>query len=168
VFIGDDGQEAIKNITATDNFRRVYEKLLSFSLMGDIDPEMFAKSHNGMSVEEFLASSQKTPMATISMHVEDYARALNGYTYYDKDGNEIRRYDENISQYYEYKFYQYSDWKVLVTVELFTKNEQGEFVTNSPDGVVGKFYASTAILEKLVGDIDRLLNAEVIDSTAKH
>ena len=89
-------------------------------------------------------------------------------TLIDEDGNEVRYYNENLSQYFEYKFYQYSDWKVLVTVELFTKNEQGEFVTNSPDGVVGKFYASTAILEKLVGDIDRLLNAELIDSSAKY
>ncbi len=165
--MGDAGVEEYETITATDNFRKLHLQLLYFSLMGDVDTVEFEKAM-GMSVEQYLASNDKKPIATISAHVEDYARALNGYTYYDKDGNEIRRYDENISQYYEYKFYQYSDWKVLVTVELFTKNEQGEFVTNSPDGVVGKFYASTAILEKLVGDIDRLLNAEVIDSTAKH
>jgi hypothetical protein len=165
--MGDAGVEEYETVTATDNFRKLHMQLLYFSLMGDVDPVEF-EAAMGMSVEEYLASNAKKPIATISTHVEDYARALNGYTYYDKDGNELRNYDENISQYIEYKFYQYSDWKVLVTVELFTKNENGEFVTNSPDGVVGKFYASTAILEKLVGDIDRLLNAEIIDSNVKY
>lgn len=165
--IGDDGQDKYETITAADNFRKLHLQLLYFSLVGDVDPVEF-EAAMGMSVEDFLASGNKKPIAQISMHVEDHARVLNGYTDFDEDGNEVRYYDENLSQYFEYKFYQYSDWKVLVTVELFTKNEQGEFVTNSPDGVVGKFYASTAILEKLVGDIDRLLNAELIDSSAKY
>ncbi len=165
--MGDAGVEEYETITATDNFRKLHMQLLYFSLMGDVDPVEF-EAAMGMSVEEYLASDDKKPIATISTHVEDYARALNGYTYYDKNGKEIRHYEENISQYIEYKFYQYSDWKVLVTVELFTKDENGEFVPKSEDGVVGKFYASTAILEKLVSDIDRLLNAEPIDYTTKH
>ena len=165
--IGDDGQEKYGTVTATDNFRKLHLQLLYFSLMGDVDPVEF-EAAMGMSVEDYLASADKKPIATISTHVEDYARALNGYTYYDKNGEEIRHYDENLSQYLEYKFYQYSDWKVLVTVELFEKNENGEFVTTSPDGVVGKFYASTSLLNKLVKDIDRLLNAELIDSSSKH
>ena len=148
-------------------FRILFLQLLYFSLVGDVDPVEF-EAAMGMSVEDYLASADKKPIATISTHVEDYARALNGYTYYDKNGEEIRHYDENLSQYLEYKFYQYSDWKVLVTVELFEKNENGEFVTTSPDGVVGKFYASTSLLNKLVKDIDRLLNAELIDSSSKH
>ena len=165
--MGDAGVEEYETVTASDNFRKLHMELLYFSLIGDVDPVEFEEKM-GMSVEDYLASESKKPIASISMHVEDYSRALNGYTYYDEDGNEVRYYDENISQYFEYKFYQYSDWKVLVTVELFTKNEDGEFVTNSPDGVVGKFYASTAILEKIVGDIDRLLNAELIDSDTKY
>ncbi len=165
--MGDAGVEEYENVTATDNFRKLHMELLYFSLMGDVDPVEF-EAAMGMSVEEYLADSNNKPIATISTHVEDYARALNGYTYYDKNGNLVRNFDENISQYYEYKFYQYSDWKVLVTVELFTKDENGEFVTTSPDGVVGKFYASTSILEKLADDIDRLLNAEIIDYSTKH
>ncbi len=161
--MGDAGVEEFETITAADNFRKLHMQLLYFSLMGDVDPVEFEASM-GMSVEEYLASDSKKPIAQISAHVEDYARALNGYMYYDENGEELRYYDENISQYFEYTFYQYSDWKVLVTVELFTKNEQGEFVTNSPDGVVGKFYASIATLEKLVGDIDRLLNGEMIET----
>ena len=165
--MGDAGVEEYETITATDNFRKLHLQLLYFSLMGDVDPVEF-EAAMGMSVEEYLASDDKKPIAQISTLVEDYARTLNGYTYYDKNGDEIRYYDENLSQYLEYKFYQYSDWKVLVTVELFEKDENGEFVTTSPDGVVGKFYASTSLLDKLVSDIDRLLNAEVIDSSTKH
>ena len=165
--MGDAGVEEYEVTTASDNFRKLHLQLLYFSLVGDVDPVEF-EAAMGMSVEEYLASENKKPIAQISTYVEDYSRALNGYTYHDENGQEIRYYDENTAQYFEYKFYQYSDWKVLVTVELFTKNENGEFVTNSPDGVVGKFYASTAILDKLVGDIDRLLNAELIDSNTKY
>ena len=164
--IGDDGQEKYETITATDNFRRLHMKLLSFSLMGDIDPVEFQNS-TGMSVEEFLASDQKQPMATISMHVEDYARALNGYTVRNESGEEVRFYDENNSQHLVYKFYQYSDWKVLVTIEVFEKDENGNLVPavtddNGDSVVVGKFYASTDILDMLVGDIDQLLKGELI------
>ena len=159
--MGDSGVTEYETITATDNFRKLHMQLLYFSLVGDVDPVEFQEKM-GMTVEEYLASEAKKPIATISTHVEDYARALNGYTYYDEDGKEVRYYDENTSQYFVYNFYQYSDWKVLVTVELFTKNENGEFVTNSPDGVVGKFYASTEILEAIVGDIDQLLKGELI------
>ena len=165
--MGDAGVTEYETVTATDNFRKLHMQLLYFSLVGDVDPVEFEEKM-GMSVEDYLASEAKKPIATISAYVEDYARALNGYTYYDENGEEVRYYDENNQQYFVYNFYQYSDWKVLVTVELFTKNENGEFVTNSPDGVVGKFYASTAILEKLVTDIDRLLNQELIDSETKY
>lgn len=170
--MGDAGVEEYENITATDNFRKLHMELLYFSLMGDVDPVEF-KNAMGMSVEEYIASTTKQPIATIFAHVEDYARALNGYTYHDKDGNEIRGYDENKSQYLSYKFYQYSDWKVLVTIEAYEMNEAGELVPvvtdeNGEPVVVGKFYASTSMLNKLVSDIDRLLNAELIDNTTKH
>jgi len=142
-------------------------KLLSFSLMGDVDPVEF-ETAMGMSVEEYLASDQKQPMATISMHVEDYARALNGYTVYDEDGKEVRFYDENNSQHLVYNFYQYSDWKVLVTIEVCKEDENGNLIPTVTDDngnpvVVGKFYASTDILDMLVGDIDQLLKGELIN-----
>ena len=164
--IGDDGQEKYESITATDNFRRLHMKLLSFSLMGDIDPVEF-EAAMGMSVEEYLASDAKKPIASISMHVEDYARALNGYTTRNENGEEVRIYEENNSQHLVYKFYQYSDWKVLVTIEVLEENEDGELVPSVKDEngdpiVVGKFYASTDILDMFVGDIDQLVNGELI------
>ena len=126
----------------------------------------------GMSIEEFLASDQKQPMATITTHVEDYARALNGYTEYDENDEEVPFYKENNSQHLVYKFYQYSDWKVLVTIEVFQEDENGNLVptVTDEDGnpiVVGKFYASTATLDKLVDGIDRLLNEQLVDSSTK-
>ena len=165
--IGDDGQERYETITATDNFRRLHMKLLSFSLMGDVDPVEFEKAM-GMSVEEYLASADKKAIATITAHVEDYARALNGYTIYDEDGKEVRYYDENNSQHLVYNFYQYSDWKVLVTIEVCEEDENGNLIptVTDEDGnpvVVGKFYASTDILDMLVGDIDQLLKGELIN-----
>ena len=164
--IGDDGQNKYETITATDNFRRLHMKLLSFTLMGDVDPVEF-EAAMGMSVEEYLASADKKPIATITTHVEDYARALNGYTTRDENGEDVRYYTENNSQHLVYKFYQYSDWKVLVTIEVFEKDENGNLIPTVTDDngnpvVVGKFYASTDILEAIVGDIDHLLKGELI------
>ena len=171
VGIGDDGQEKYGSTTATDNFRRLHLQLLYFSLVGDVDPVEF-EAAMGMSIEEFLASDQKQPMATITTHVEDYARALNGYTEYDENDEEVPFYKENNSQHLVYKFYQYSDWKVLVTIEVFQEDENGNLVptVTDEDGnpiVVGKFYASTATLDKLVDGIDRLLNEQLVDSSTK-
>ena len=159
--IGDDGQEKYESISATDNFRRLHMNLLYFSLIGDVDPVEF-EAVMGMSVEEYLASDAKRPIATISMHIEDYARALNGYTICNEKGEEVRFCEENNSQHLVYKFYQYSDWKVLVTIEEFKLDENGELVPTVTD-VEGKFYASTDILDKLVGDIDCLLNEQPIE-----
>ena len=166
--IGDDGQEKYETVTATDNFRRLHMHLLYFSLVGDVDPVDF-EAAMGMSVEEFLASDTKKPMATITAHVEDYARVLNGYTTYNGKDEEVRFYEKNNSQHLVYNFYQYSDWKVLVTIEVCKEDENGNLIPTVTDEngnpvVVGKFYASTDILDTLVEDIDRLLNAELIDS----
>jgi hypothetical protein len=142
-------------------------QLLYFSLSGDVDEVEFQNTM-GMTVDEFLKQDDKKPLAKITARVEDYAKYFNGYTYRDKDGNEVQLHKENSNQYFEYTFYQYTDWKVLVTVELFEKDENGNFVTTAEDGVVGKFYASTSVLDKLEKDIERLLNKEIIDSNTKY
>ena len=165
--IGDDGVNKRETITATENFKKLHLQILYFSLAGDVDEVEFANAM-GMTVDEFLNQDDKKPLAQISTYVKDYAKYLNGHTYHDEDGNELQWHDENSEQRFEYKFYQYSDWKVLVTVELFEKDENGEWVTTAEDGVVGKFYASTSILEKLEKDIQRLLNEEIIDSNTKY
>ena len=165
--IGDDGTNKREDITALQNFKNLLLQLVQFSLSGDADEVEF-KNAMGMTIEEFLKQNNKTPMAEIKVRVEDYAKFFNGHTYRDENGNEVQLYDENVEQYYAYKFYQYTDWKALVTVELFTKNENGEFVTTAEDGVVGRFYVSTSVLEKLEKDVERLLNKEPIESNKKH
>ncbi len=167
VFIGDSGVTETEIFTGTDNFRKLHLQLLHFSLEGDVNAAEF-EAAMGMTVEEFLASDTKKPTAQITTMVQDYARIFNGYTYRDKDGDEVRLFDENNKQYIEYKFYQYSDWKALVTVELFRMDENGEWVTTATEGVVGKFFVTSPILDKLQSDVDRLLNEEIIDSSTKH
>jgi uncharacterized repeat protein (TIGR02543 family) len=165
--MGDDGTNKRETITATENFKKLHMQLLYFSLSGDVDEVEFQNTM-GMTVDEFLKQDDKKPLAKITARVEDYAKYFNGYTYRDKDGNEVQLHKENSNQYFEYTFYQYTDWKVLVTVELFEKDENGNFVTTAKDGVVGKFYASTSVLDKLEKDIERLLNQEIIDSNTKY
>ncbi len=164
VYIGDAGVTQSETITATDNFRRLHMKLLQFSLEGDIDETEF-KSAMGMTVEEFLADPANKPDVTVSAYVEDYAKHFNGYME-KEDGEEHRVYTENRSQYLVYKFYQYSDWKSLVTVELFEKDENGNFVTTAPSGVAGRFYVTTPYLDMIEEDLNRIINEEIVESDA--
>lgn len=166
-FIGDSGILESETITATDNFRKITLQLLQFHLEGDVNEAEF-EAAMGMTVDEYLADPNKKATASIIALVEDYARVMNGYTYTDKNGEEQPWYDANNEQYIEYKFYMYSDWKALVTVELFTRDENGEFKTTAEDGVVGKFFVIPTVLDKLESDIEKLLNEEIIDATTKH
>ena len=51
--------------------------------------------------------------------------------------------------------------KLTAEIEL---DENGEFVTSSPDGVVGKFYASTGILDQLAKAIDNVLHGRLVEN----
>ena len=165
VFVGDAGVTESETITGTDNFRRLHMKLLQFSLEGDINEAEF-KAAMGVSVEEFLANPNNKPDASLTATVEDHAAHFNGYTKVE-DGVEKPVYTENLTQRLVYKFYQYSDWKTLVTVELFEKDENGEWKTTAPDGVVGRFYVTTPYLEMLENDINRIINEQIVDSNSK-
>ena len=155
----DTGAEKVEVITALDNFRRFYNQMLYFSLGGDVNASEFEKA-KGTDVETFLAG-EHTADAVFTFNVSDYASLLNGFTVFDKDGNESLLYDENNEKHMVVRFYGYSDWKSMVTVETLELDENGNWVPVQ-DAEIGKFFVSTEYINKLKTCIELLLAGELI------
>ncbi|MBQ7336577.1 MAG: DUF4340 domain-containing protein [Clostridia bacterium] len=153
-------------LTGHDNFRNLYGILAFFCLEGDVDETEF-ESRMGMSISEYLASDTKVKQASISYRAEDLASLFNASTVTNKDGETVRRYTENNEKYVVINFYQYTDWKSLVTIEALEKDENGNWVSNE-DSVVGRFYVLTSYLEKLESDVQKVLNKEYVDDSVKY
>ncbi len=164
----DTGVERVESITARDNFRRLYTQILYFSLEGDVDPKEFLEK-TGKTIDEFLAGPH-TADAAITISIEDYASILNAYTYFSNEKNEETGetvetehifYTENNTKNLVVRFYRYSDWKALVTIETFEIGEDGAPVY-SEAGESGKFFVNYNYLQKLQESFEQLLNQEII------
>ena len=166
-YTDDSGVVTTERFDATDNFRELYIQILQYSLRGDVDERDF-KKNTGLGISEFLAGANgKKPDATITMEVEDYAKLLNDSAILDSNGEAQLVHTENISRRLVFRFYRYSDMKVMLTVEAMEKDENGVWQPSS-EVPQGKFFVSASQLTKLESDAQRLLNGEWIDRNAKH
>ncbi len=155
----DTGAEKVEVVTAVDNFRCMYNQMLYLSLGGDINETEFQKAH-GMSVEEFLAGDVSAD-AVFTFNVEDYASVTNGFTVFDEDGEESFLYSENNEKRMVVRFYKYSDWKAMVTVQTLELDENGNWVPIQ-DEEIGKFFVSTEYLNTLKKSAELLVAGELI------
>ncbi|MBQ8415342.1 MAG: hypothetical protein IJX13_00350, partial [Clostridia bacterium] len=162
-YINDSGAQKVDFISAKDNFRALQYKLLYFSLTGMVSDTEFTKKY-GMTVEEYLASGAKAD-ATVTLTLRDYAKFFNHSVTKDEDGNEIPLYPENNEQRLVYRFYHYTDWKTMVTIEVLERNESGEWVSTQ-EGIVGKFFVKQDMLNTLFEDAERVVNGEKVDNWA--
>ena len=160
-YINDSGVSSVRLISARNNFRALQYKLLYFTLGGMVSETEFFKKH-GMSVEEYLASGAKAD-ATITLTLEDYAKFFNNSVVKDEDGNEVPLYTENNEQRLVYRFYRYTDWKTMVTIELMERDENGEWAS-AQEGIVGKFFVKQDMINTLFGDAERVINGEKVES----
>lgn len=165
-YISDNGLEDVQTVTATDNFRNFYVKLLNFSLEGDIDEDEFKKK-TGMSTDAYLALHREDADATLSFYSEDLAKYLNQSTYTTEDGKTEYYYKDNNSARVRIRFYRYTDWKAMVTIEQMKLDADGNWVP-AEDGVVGKFYVLSSYLEMLAADAQKVLNQEIVDTKTKY
>ena len=166
-YVDDNGATVTEKFTATDNFRNFYMQILQYSLRGDVDEKDFEKNM-GMSVQDFLASEKaKTPDATITTEVEDYASVLNDSVYRDEEGIVHKVHKENISRRLIFRFYRYSDMKVMLTLEAMELDENGVWQPSS-EAPLGRFFVSASQLDKLKTDAQRLIDGEWIDRNVKH
>ncbi len=166
-YTDDNGVATTERFDATDNFRELYIQILQYSLRGDIDEREF-KKNTGLEISEFLSGERaKKPDATITMEVEDYASILNDSVVYGANGEVQKVHAENNSRRLVFRFYRYSDMKVMLTIEAMEKDENGVWQP-SKEAVQGRFFVSAAQLTKLESDVQRLLEGTWIDRNAKH
>ena len=164
--LNDSGITETENVSATDNFRRLHMQLLMIALEGDVDGEEFERNM-GMSVKEFLNSGNAVPHAEITMRAEDYAKLLNASKVPDENGKLIPIHTKNMEQCLVFRFYRYTEWKSLVTIEALVKDENGNWVS-SGDELAGRFYVNSSLLDKMQSDIGKILNQELIDYSTKY
>ena len=163
--LNDSGVSESETISATDNFRKLHMQMLTISLEGDVNKTEFERNM-GMTVDAFLASGV-APDATISMVVEDEAKVLNSSKKRDESGKLVPVHTENIEQYYVFRFYSYTEWKSLVTIEMMEKDDNGNWVSSNSTPQ-GRFYVNSSILDKMESDIEKILDGELIDYTTKY
>ena len=146
------GNDTVEYLTANENLRRLYRKLILLSLEGDVN-EKDVQERYGMTVEEFIAS--RPAMASIQIKGSDYASLLNGYTYFDGD-EELRWHTEDLQKNILVSFYRYTPEKAIVTLQLLDEN-------GKPTGEAeGRFYVQAEYLEKLEGYVKSFVSREEV------
>ncbi len=158
----DSGGEKTKQVTGTDNFRKLYQMFLYASIEGDVDEAEFEKNL-GMSIEDYIAQGDGVCQAILKYHVEDKAYALNHYTYVDENGKTKDRWTENNEMDVVIRFYRYTERKSMITIEVIENYDANGNPISNPTKVVGKFYVLSTYLEELLDAGNRLLNQERVE-----
>ena len=143
-WINDAGVEKSKTYTATDNFRRLYSRLLWYNFEGDVNADEFYKE-KGMTIAEFIATdvADDKSVLRITFHVDD------------GKGNVT----DMALRFYEYG----SGRKLFVTVEVAEPDEGGT-VTYDATKAAGRFCVLATPLREAMNFADDLLNQILIPS----
>ena len=170
-YLTSAGKEKTRQISGTDNFRKLYTDLLFYTLEGDLDHREF-EANMGMSVKDYIAANgdetcgadpQKGLQAIIRFRAEDFAATLNNYVYTDKNGNEVKLYTENNKMDVIMRLYRYSDRKAYLTIECVDKyDSNGQPITN-PEWADGMFYVNVSYLNVIQESINRLLSNRPVE-----
>ena len=148
------GETLYEMVSAEQNYSRLHLALLNYVLEGDVKEKDLLERY-GMTVSQFIDAND--PTATIRILAEDQAKFFNGYYYYDSElGEDVLVHTENKVWNVEFKFYQYTDQKAILTVRVL--DEDGDPVSSE----YGRFYVSASFLETLHGYVEDLLNERVI------
>ncbi len=148
-----------KQVSAVDNFRKLYVQLLSYCMEGDIDKEDF-EAQTGMSIEEYIATHDCD--ASFSYRTSDMAKSMNMATYAgskDPLALEEKLVKDNNERRVIVRFYEYSDRRSIVTVELLGEGD----TEGDPANTVGRFYVLSDYLALLEDSVERLLAGELIE-----
>ena len=137
---GYTGTTKTKTYTALDNFRRLYSKLLWYSIEGDAD-----LTELGSDLKTYVTTH--APVATIQYSLEDMASILNP-----------ENFKANNKQSAVIRFYEYpgSERKLLLTIEVL----ENENATPDPAKGEGKFYTLAVELDALGEYLEILLKGE--------
>ena len=137
---GDTGKTETETYTALDNFRRLYTKLLWFSIEGDVSEKQL-----GEPLKDYVAHHD--PTMELTVHVEDMASVLN------RDN-----YSENNKQSLVIRLYRYTEGKALLTVEALAD----ENATPNPTSVTKGFYVLADEVKYLAQYAEDFVNGNLI------
>ena len=157
-YITDSGDEKTEMVSAIDNFRAFYRKMLYLSIEGDIDPAEF-ETNMGMTMQEYIAQGEDVCQAVIKAHIRDHASVLNQHT--DKDGDKTWTKDNENDIII--RFYRYSERKSLLTVEVIEKYDADGNPVSDPTNVACSFYVRADYIESIADAAEKVLNKEIVE-----
>ncbi len=158
-YTSDSGEPKVESVSTIDNFRIFYQMLLWFTIEGDVDPAEF-QSKMGMTMEEYIAKGDSACQAIIKAQVKDYASVLNQET--DNKGNKVWTEDNEMDLVI--RFYKYSEWKSLLTIEVIEKYDSDGNPISDPTKVACSFYVDAVYVEKIAAAAEQLINRELLES----
>ena len=154
----DSGTEKTELISGVDNFRNFYLMLWWFSIEGDVDPQVF-EANRGMTMEEYIAQGEDVCQAILKAKIKDKASVLNQHK--NKDGEKEWETDNEMEMVI--RFYQYTDWQSLLTIEVIEKYDADGNPISDPTNVVCSFYVDADYIEKIADAAEKLLNKDLIE-----
>lgn len=142
-FVNDRGETETETITAMDNFRRLYSRLLWYSIEGDVN-----ENELGSELEEYIKNHTAT--AEIRYSLEDMAAILNP-----------EHYEQNNTRDVVIRLYQYTERKMLLTIEVL----DGPDATPDPTKGQGGFYVLASEMTNIMQYASDLLNQIMLPSS---
>lgn len=136
----DTGTTKTETYTALDNFRRLYSKLLWYSIEGDA-----SRQELGMGLKEFVETN--TPSMEITVNLEDMASILN------RDN-----FTENNKQYMVIRLYEYTERKALLTIEVLENAD----ATPDPTKASGGFYVLASEMKELADYAEKYVSGVLL------
>ncbi len=136
----DTGTTETDTYSALDNFRRLYTKLLWYTIEGDV-----SEKELGDSVTEYVKTH--TADMEIKVDLEDMATILNR-----------ENYTSNNKRSFVIRIYEYTERKALLTIEMLADKDATPDATCITKG----FYVLSSQMEQIAGYCEDFINATLI------
>ena len=164
----DKGTEKTETISAISNFRKLYSMLLWFSIEGDVDEEEFKKNiglltGTEMTMDEYIALGDNACQAIFTYRVSDMAELMNLIAAPEKNEEksvEEKWWTNNNEMDVVIRFYAYSSYRSMITVEVVEKYDENGNPISDPTKAAGRFYIDPSYLNEMLAASERLLNQE--------
>ena len=139
----DTGTTKTETISALDNFRRLYSKLLWYSIEGDV-----SEKELGADVAAYVANHSST--AEVRYSLEDLASVMNPENYQTNNRRDV-----------VIRLYQYTERKMLLTIEVL----DGPDAVPDPTKAQGGFYVLASEMTGIMNAASDLLNQAPLPSS---
>lgn len=139
----DTGTTKTETVSALSNFRRLYSKLLWYSIEGDVNSKEL-----GSDVATYVANHSAT--AEIRYSLEDMAAVMNPENYQTNNQRDV-----------VIRLYQYTERKMLLTIEVL----DGPDAVPDPAKAQGSFYVLASEMIGIMSAANDLLNQVLLPSS---